>query len=63
MCVCVCVSPQPLSKYPPLHNDISFWLPEEGASFDQNDFFELVRSVGGDLVERVTLVDDFQHPK
>ncbi|XP_075905263.1 phenylalanine--tRNA ligase, mitochondrial [Nelusetta ayraudi] len=54
---------QPLSKYPPLHNDISFWLPEGGAAFDQNDFYELVRSVGGDLVERVTLVDDFQHPQ
>ncbi|KAI3355548.1 hypothetical protein L3Q82_018375 [Scortum barcoo] len=51
---------QPLSKYPPLHNDISFWLPE---SFAENDFYELVRSVGGDLVEKVTLVDEFTHPK
>uniref|UniRef100_A0A8C9XE98 Phenylalanyl-tRNA synthetase 2, mitochondrial n=1 Tax=Sander lucioperca TaxID=283035 RepID=A0A8C9XE98_SANLU len=49
---------QPLSKYPPLHNDISFWLPESGESadgresFTENDFYELVRSVGGDLVEK-----------
>uniref|UniRef100_A0A8C9X9K0 Phenylalanyl-tRNA synthetase 2, mitochondrial n=1 Tax=Sander lucioperca TaxID=283035 RepID=A0A8C9X9K0_SANLU len=58
---------QPLSKYPPLHNDISFWLPESGESadgresFTENDFYELVRSVGGDLVEKVSLVDQFTH--
>uniref|UniRef100_A0A3Q4BUG8 Phenylalanine--tRNA ligase, mitochondrial n=1 Tax=Mola mola TaxID=94237 RepID=A0A3Q4BUG8_MOLML len=54
---------QPLSKYPPLHNDISFWLPESSEAFTQNDFYELVRSVGGDMVEKVSLVDEFQHPK
>ncbi|KAG8009672.1 Phenylalanine--tRNA ligase, partial [Nibea albiflora] len=61
---------QPLSKYPPLHNDISFWLPEskesgedERESFTENDFYELVRSIGGDLVEKVSLVDEFRHPK
>ncbi|KAI9513932.1 Phenylalanyl-tRNA synthetase [Dissostichus eleginoides] len=56
------VSFQPLSKYPPLHNDISFWLPEND-DFTQNDFYEMVRSIGGDLVERVTLLDEFTHPK
>ncbi|XP_014194903.1 phenylalanine--tRNA ligase, mitochondrial [Haplochromis burtoni] len=60
---------QTLSKYPPLHNDISFWLPngkESQAgreSFTENDFYELVRSIGGDLVEKVSLVDNFTHPK
>ncbi|KAG7524537.1 phenylalanine-tRNA ligase, mitochondrial [Solea senegalensis] len=59
---------QPLSKYPPLHNDISFWLPEAGPeaepqSFTANDFYDLVRSIGGDLVEKVTLVDEFTHPQ
>ncbi|XP_029954911.1 phenylalanine--tRNA ligase, mitochondrial [Salarias fasciatus] len=54
---------QPLSKYPPLLNDISFWLPDGADGFTENDFYELVRSVGGDLVEKVTLVDDFTHPK
>ncbi|XP_060949533.1 phenylalanine--tRNA ligase, mitochondrial [Limanda limanda] len=60
---------QPLSKYPPLHNDISFWLPDSREreagreSFSENDFYDLVRSIGGDLVERVTLVDEFTHPK
>lgn len=61
--VCSCVCCQPLSKYPPLHNDISFWLPESSEAFTQNDFYELVRSVGGDMVEKVSLVDEFQHPK
>ncbi|XP_037552812.1 phenylalanine--tRNA ligase, mitochondrial-like, partial [Nematolebias whitei] len=59
---------QPLSKYPALHNDIAFWLPDakdsesEAESFTVNDFYELVRTVGGDLVEKVTLVDEFTHP-
>ncbi|RVE59083.1 hypothetical protein OJAV_G00200830 [Oryzias javanicus] len=63
------VSFQALSKYPPLHNDISFWLPDtkdsqDGSeSFTENDFYELVRSIGGDLVEKVTLIDEFTHPK
>ncbi|XP_054621615.1 phenylalanine--tRNA ligase, mitochondrial isoform X2 [Dunckerocampus dactyliophorus] len=54
---------QALSKYPPLQNDISFWLPSDERDFDANDFYELVRSVAGDLVEKVSLVDDFTHPK
>ncbi|XP_030613033.1 phenylalanine--tRNA ligase, mitochondrial-like [Archocentrus centrarchus] len=54
---------QPLSKYPPLHNDISFWLPDSREGFTENDFYELVRSIGGDLVEKVSLLDDFTHPK
>lgn len=54
---------QPLSKYPPLHNDISFWLPAGRDSFTANDFYELVRSIAGDLVEKVSLVDEFTHPK
>ncbi|XP_051872364.1 phenylalanine--tRNA ligase, mitochondrial isoform X2 [Pristis pectinata] len=52
---------QPLSKYPPLINDISFWIPREG--YEENDFFDLVRNIGGDLVEKVSLIDQFTHPK
>ncbi|KAI1888879.1 hypothetical protein AGOR_G00173310 [Albula goreensis] len=52
---------QPLSKYPPLMNDISFWLPAEG--YSENDFYDLVRTIGGDLVEKVSLIDQFTHPK
>lgn len=49
-----------ISKHPPCVNDISFWLPD---SYNENDFYDLVRSVGGDLVEQVDLVDEFYHPK
>ncbi|XP_004618916.1 phenylalanine--tRNA ligase, mitochondrial [Sorex araneus] len=52
---------QPLSKYPALVNDISFWLP--AGSYSETDFYDLVRSVGGDLVEKVDLIDTFQHPR
>uniref|UniRef100_A0A0B7A5R8 Phenylalanine--tRNA ligase, mitochondrial n=1 Tax=Arion vulgaris TaxID=1028688 RepID=A0A0B7A5R8_9EUPU len=49
-----------VSKYPQCVNDISFWIPE---SFTSNDFYDLVRSVGGELVEQVSLFDEFVHPK
>uniref|UniRef100_W5LIA5 phenylalanine--tRNA ligase n=1 Tax=Astyanax mexicanus TaxID=7994 RepID=W5LIA5_ASTMX len=51
---------QTLSKFPPLFNNISFWLPDEG--YTENDFYDLVRTIGGDLVEKVTLADQFTHP-
>ena len=31
--------------------------------FHEHDLYELVRSVAGDLVERVDLIDEFSHPK
>lgn len=52
----------PISQYPQCINDISFWLPENG-EFSSNDFYDMVRTIGGDLVEQVSLVDDFKHPK
>ncbi|XP_042841742.1 phenylalanine--tRNA ligase, mitochondrial isoform X5 [Panthera tigris] len=52
---------QPLSKYPAVINDISFWLPSE--NYTENDFYDLVRTIGGDLVEKVELIDKFEHPK
>ncbi|XP_026984079.1 phenylalanine--tRNA ligase, mitochondrial isoform X3 [Sagmatias obliquidens] len=51
---------QPLSKYPAVINDISFWLPRE--NYTENDFYDLVRTIGGDLVEKVDLIDKFEHP-
>ncbi|XP_069769606.1 phenylalanine--tRNA ligase, mitochondrial isoform X2 [Narcine bancroftii] len=51
---------QPISKYPPLINDISFWIPREG--YEENDFYDLVRNIAGDLVEKVSLIDQFTHP-
>lgn len=58
---------QPYSKYPPCYKDMSFWLPEAGTegikAWHENDYCEVVRDVAGDLVENVTLIDDFTHPK
>ena len=54
-----------VSKFPSCTNDLSFWLPPQEAKeeFSENDFYDLVRSVGGDLVEQVKLFDSFFHPK
>lgn len=49
-----------ISKYPQCINDISFWVSE---NFHPNDFFDLARSVGGDIIEQVHLIDEFFHPK
>jgi len=48
---------KPFSKHPPCINDISFWLPT--GDFSSNDFYDLVREVGGECVEQVNLFDDF----
>ncbi|XP_068234614.1 phenylalanine--tRNA ligase, mitochondrial [Palaemon carinicauda] len=50
-----------ISQYPQCPNDISFWLPTEG--YDSADFYDLVRSIGGNIVEQVKLIDSFFHPK
>jgi len=52
---------QAVSQFPQCVNDMSFWLPDE--TFNPSDFYEIVRSVGGDIVEQVRLVDEFLHPK
>ena len=41
--------------------DVSFWLPETG--FTENNLCEVVRGVAGDIVESVTIVDQFVQPK
>ncbi|KAF4470064.1 phenylalanyl-tRNA synthetase [Fusarium albosuccineum] len=60
----------PFSKYPPCPRDVSFWLSSTTAAggntkgtFHENDVMELVRSVAGDVVEDVRLIDEFTHPK
>ncbi|CAG9804692.1 unnamed protein product [Chironomus riparius] len=56
---------KPISQYPQCANDISFWLPSElnFETFSLNDVYDVVRSVGGDIVEQVSLLDKFTHPK
>lgn len=56
------VTYKPISSYPQCISDMSFWLPSDGA-YSSNDFYDIVRSVGGDLVEQVELIDDFLNPK
>ncbi|XP_041454118.1 phenylalanine--tRNA ligase, mitochondrial-like isoform X2 [Lytechinus variegatus] len=52
---------KPFSKYPPVIQDMSFWCPE--CDYESNDFYDLVRNVGGELVEQVAMIDEFTHPK
>ena len=64
----------PFSRYPACYKDVAFWLRSSSSSaggggrsnaqdFHENDVMEIVRDVGGDLVEDVKLVDEFRHPK
>lgn len=48
------------SKFPPCYKDMAFWVSPE---FTENNLCELVRGIGGDLVEEVTLIDNFTNPK
>lgn len=52
---------KPISIYPHCKNDISFWLPEDG-SYEPQHFYDIVREIGGDIVEQVILIDVFTHP-
>ena len=52
---------QTYSKFPFCYKDVSFWLPKEG--LHQNDVFEVIRGVAGDLVEKVLRFDEFINPK
>lgn len=49
---------KPVSVYPQCSNDMSFWLPAETTieNFETNvnDFNDLVRDIGGDIVEQVS---------
>ena len=59
---CTDVTFQPFSNYPPCYKDVSFWL-DSALSFASSDLYEIVRSVAGDLVEKVELLDEFVHPE
>lgn len=49
-----------VSKFPPITRDISFVVDK---SFVPNDYFDLIRDIGGDLVEEVTLLDKYEDEK
>lgn len=67
---------EPFSKCPACYKDVAFWLPSPASSstaasaaggsvppVHENDVMEIVRDVGGILVEDVQLIDKFTHPK
>lgn len=47
---------KPFSTMPPCYKDVTFWLPE---GFSYSAFCEMVRDIGGDLVESVKEIDSF----
>lgn len=48
---------KPFSIYPSVEKHVSFWLD---GKFHENDFCQTARSVGGDLVENVAVIDRFE---
>ncbi len=46
-----------VSKYPPITRDISFVVSKD---FVPNNYFDLIRDIGGDLVEQVQLIDKYE---
>jgi phenylalanyl-tRNA synthetase alpha chain len=48
------------SKYPPCHKDVAFWINDE---YNYNNFCEVVRECGGDIIEEIEVKDKFTHPK
>jgi len=51
---------KPFSKFPPCFKDVTFIRKGD---FHENDFAALVRETAGDLVEQLTLLSTFTHPK
>ncbi len=49
-----------VSKYPPITRDISFVVKKD---FIPNNYFDLIRDIGGELVEQVELLDKYEDAK
>ncbi len=47
-----------VSKYPPITRDISFIVSKD---FAPNNYFDVIRDIGGDLVEEVSLLDHYDN--
>lgn len=47
-----------VSKFPPITRDISFIVSED---FVPNNYFDLIRDIGGDLIEEVKLLDKYEN--
>lgn len=49
-----------VSKFPPVLRDISFIVSK---NFVPNDYFDLIRDIGGELIEEVELLDKYENDK
>ena len=49
-----------VSKFPPVTRDISFVVNK---NFVPNDYFDLIRELGGNLAEEVRLLDKYVSPE
>lgn len=65
---------KPISVHPQLTMDLSFWIPLESLDIDsvetqnklnalKSDVREVIRNIGGDLIEQVDLIDEFLNSK
>uniref|UniRef100_A0AC35U372 Polypeptide N-acetylgalactosaminyltransferase n=1 Tax=Rhabditophanes sp. KR3021 TaxID=114890 RepID=A0AC35U372_9BILA len=55
---------KPVSAHPQLFMDLSFWLADGSNTPDMtSNVFDVIRSIGGDLIEQVSLIDEFQNKK
>jgi phenylalanyl-tRNA synthetase alpha chain len=59
---------KPYSELPSITKDISFYLPDNSLDADkkwilENDFFEYIRGVSGELLENVALMSTFYNDK
>ena len=49
-----------VSKFPPIIRDVSFVVTKD---FVPNNYFDLIRDIGGDLIEEVKLLDKYESPE
>ena len=50
----------PYSKYPACYKDISFYVNDQ---FVENNFMEIIGNIGGDIIEDVSMIDEYYNKK
>lgn len=48
------------SKFPPVYKDVSYWTSDK---YNYNEFSSIIREEGGDLIEKIELLDEFTNNK
>uniref|UniRef100_A0A0K0FFC9 Phenylalanine--tRNA ligase, mitochondrial n=1 Tax=Strongyloides venezuelensis TaxID=75913 RepID=A0A0K0FFC9_STRVS len=55
---------KPISCHPQLYMDVSFWIPQNIPSNDmKSHFYDVVRDIEGDIIEQVSITDEFFNKK